>query len=195
MDKRPSSVRAVSVPLRAAVVATLAVVLTVASAEAHEKGVLKLASKTFRAGDSLAVSGEKFSAKDELTIVLIGANGRVALGDVPTDSAGKFRQTWLVPATIAAGQYRLVAEAIDGDEVASLDVAVSAPGAMAEMPGMEHASGHEGMQMDPTGAPLALDRARSSAVTGTAIAFIVVCAFAGVWLLRLPRPNPAEDTQ
>ena len=45
-----------------------------------------------------------------------------------------FKRMVLTPASAAAGQYRLVAEAIDGDEVAALEVmvhaATSAMGAM-----------------------------------------------------------------
>lgn len=180
--------------------AALLLATSFGAAEAHDQGVLKLTSKTFRSGDSLAIAGSKFSKNDELTLALVGVNGRVALGDVPTDTSGAFRRVVLVPATAAAGQYRLIAEAIDGDQVASLEVAVlaAASGAsaapMAPMPGMEQMPGHEGMQMDPTGEPLALARARNAAVTATAVVLIVACVLAGAGLLQGTRTNhPMED--
>ena len=170
------------------------------TAFAHDQGVLKLVSKRFRAGDSLAVTGAKFTPKDEVTLVLIGVTGRVALGDIPTDTSGAFRRVVLVPASIAAGQYRLVAEAIDGDQVASLEVMVepasataSGPAPMAAMPGMEGMPGHDGMTKDPTGEPLELTRSRSTAVTGTAIVLIIACVAGGALLLRGPRANPTEE--
>ena len=169
--------------------------LLFAVAAPHEKGTLKLTSKSFRAGDSLAIAGAKFSKKDELTLALVGVNGRVALGDVSTDTAGAFRRVMLVPASLAAGEYRLVAEAIDGDEVATLDVvvlAVSAMAGMPDMPGMKHPAEHEGAEM-PTGAPLELVRPRSAVVTTTAIAVIIACALGGGLLLRRPRINSMED--
>lgn len=165
----------------------------VVRAAAHDHGVLKLVSKTFRAGDSLAIVGTKFTRSDEVTLVLIGVESRVSLGDIPTDSAGGFRRTVLVPASARAGQYRLVAEAIDGDEVASLQVVVQAASAPAPMEGMRGGAGHEGMQMDPTGAPLPLARTRNTAVTATAILLIIACGAGGATLLLAPRAHSSED--
>lgn len=165
-------------------------------ASAHDKGTLKLASRTFAAGDSLSVVGVKFSPSDEVTLVLIGASGRHALADVPTDSAGGFKRAVLVPGTLTAGRYRLIAEALDGDEVASLDVVVTPPmvsvGATAvmnhPMAGMDH--GTMDMAM-PTAAPVVLARARSPWVTGAAIILVLFCFAAGAALLRPVRhPHP-----
>jgi len=171
-------------------------IVLLGAAAPHEKGTLKLASKSFRAGDSLAITGAKFSKKDELTLALVGVSGRIALGDVPTDTAGAFRSVLLVPASVAAGQYRLAAEAIDGDEVATLDVVVLAastmPG-MPDMPGMQHSAGHAGTDAEPTGAPLVLARQRNVVVTTTTIAVIIACALGGGLLLRRPRINSMED--
>ena len=184
-------------------VVLLALVMSVAaygSAAAHDQGILKLVSKTFRAGDSLAIVGAKFSKQDEVTLVLVGVAGRITLADVPTDSAGAFRRVVLVPASTAAGQYRLLAEAIDGDEVAALDVMVQAASVsalsaapMAAMPGMEGMTGHEGMTMDPTGKALTVARKRGTAVTATAILLIIACTAAGAMLLRAPHAIPLEE--
>ena len=150
---------------------------------AHEQGVLKLARREFPSGDSLPLAGEKFSRNSQLTLSLVGVGGRLTLRDVQVDAAGTFRTALLVPATVAPGAYRLVALAEDGDEVASLEVTVSAAAAA------EHASmsGHEGMEMDePSSEPLALERARSPLVTWSVVAGIGLAVVAGAVLLRRP---------
>ena len=152
------------------------------AAVAHEEGVLRLARREFAAGDSLPIAGEKFSRNSRLSLSLVGVEGRIALSDVQVDTAGTFRAALLVPATVAPGAYRLVALADDGDEVASLDVKVSAATA-------EHASmpGHETMEMDePSNEPLALERARSPLVTWSVVAGIGLAVVAGAVLLRRP---------
>lgn len=181
--------------ITAALIAIVAV-----PASAHDKGTLKLASRTFAAGDSLPVTGAKFSPRDEVTLVLVGASGRHPLADVPTDSVGGFKRAVLVPATLAEGRYRLIAEALDGDEVASLDVVVTPPrvsvGATAAMehpmPGMDH--GTMDMTM-PTAAPVVLARAHSTRVTAAAIILVLVCFAAGAALLRPMRhPHPESHS-
>ncbi len=182
---------------RALRVALLGLAMSVSgygSAAAHDQGILKLVSKTFRAGDSVAITGAKFTKKDEVTLVLIGLAGRIALAEVPTDSAGAFKRMVLIPASAPAGQYRLVAEAIDGDEVSALEVMVhAATSAMGAMPGMEGMSGHEGMSVDPTGDALTIVRARSTAVTTTAMLLIIACLAAGAMLPRGPQAIPLEE--
>ncbi len=183
--------------------AMLAVVLVGASAmpaRAHDKGTLRLASRTFAAGDSIPVTGAKFSPRDEVTLVLVGASGRHALVDVRTDSVGAFRRVVLVPSTLTSGRYRLIAEALDGDEAAALDVVVEAnvPGGAPPphkpinhaMPGMEH--GEMSMPM-PTAAPVSLARARSASVTSAAVLLILACFAAGTALLRSSRHQQRES--
>lgn len=188
--------------LRVAATVTFALAMTFASAgsaDAHDQGTLKLASKTFRADDSLTVIGSKFSKNDEVALFLVGVSGRVPLGDIPTDTAGGFRRVLLVPASTPSGQYRMIAEAVDGDIVSGLDVVVLAAAAVATtmampaMPGMEGMPGHEGMNMDPTGEALSLTRARSTAVTSTAIVLIIVFAAVGAGLMRRPPAIPLEE--
>ncbi|MEA3247074.1 MAG: hypothetical protein U9Q74_13045 [Gemmatimonadota bacterium] len=186
-------------PVIALLAAALAVGLTAATASAHDKGTLKIASHTFAAGDSLSVTGVKFSPRDEVTLVLIGASGRHPLADVPTDSTGGFKRGVLVPATLAAGRYRLIAEALDGDEVASLDVVVTPPMMVSvgvttamdhPMPGMDHAATD---MSAPTNAPVALTLARSTPVTTAAVILILACFATGAALLRPARSPQAES--
>lgn len=183
------------------VVALAAIATAAAPRAAHEKGVLRIPSPSLLAGDSLAITGTKFSARDEVTLALVGTSGRRALADVPTDSLGAFRRTILVPADLVPGRYRLVAEAIDGDEVAALDVVVtpaaSDPGAASAMPGMAHdmsgMAGHDAMNAAPTATPVDLIRARSAVVTMSAAGLIILCSITGLVLLRQPHPAADED--
>ncbi|HVT38415.1 MAG TPA: hypothetical protein VHE78_05200 [Gemmatimonadaceae bacterium] len=165
-----------------------------AAAAMHPEGSLKLATTILKVGDSLAVTGEKFAHNDAVTMALIGVAGRIELGTAPTDSAGGFHRSFFVPGTTRAGQYRLVAEAVDGDEVASVDVLVQQVGAAESMEGMSAGPMPAGMPMDsrPTGEPLQLVRARSRAVTMTASLLILACLAAGAALLRKPRAHSVE---
>jgi hypothetical protein len=169
------------------------IVALTGAAATHPSGVLKLSSKLLKAGDSLAVAGERFAEKDAVTIVLLGISGRVELGTAPTDSSGSFRRSFLVPAATKPGQYRLVAEAVDGDEVASVEVAVQA-GAESMEP-MSAGTMPAGMIMEgrPTGEPLQLARARNRAVIWTASLFIIACLASGAVLLGKRRVHPVEE--
>ena len=170
-------------PRQAAATLGLALAVATSLAAVHEEGVLKLASRALVAGDSLPVKGEKFTKRSPLTLALAGMAGRLSLGTLQTDSTGALTAIVLVPRDAAAGSYRLVAIAEDGDEVASLDVTVSAAAAT------DHAAmpSHEGMEMDePSSEPLALDRARSPLVTWSVVTGIGLAVVGGVVLLRRP---------
>lgn len=168
------------------VAALLALIALTAGAplHAHEKGVLTPASRELTPGDSLRIAGADFTARTSLTLALVGVQGSVRLGEVRTDSLGAFDATVFVPAPTAAGTYRLVATASDGDEVATVDVVVSAP--LATHAPDAHVTA-PAMVM-PTGEPLPLDRARSPMMTGTVVAGIVLALAAGAALLRRPHP-------
>ena len=144
---------------------------------AHEKGVLKLATRQLVPGDSLGITGERFGRRAALRIKLVGTSGWTRLAEVRTDSLGAFRRALVVPADLSPGSYRVVALAVDGDEVASVDVSVVMR-ASSPMPTHGH---HENT---PTAQPLALARARSPLVTGGALALIALTFAVGAMLLR-----------
>jgi len=162
-----------------------------AQARAHEEGVLKPASRTLIAGDSLALAGEKFARNATLELALVGVAGRFDLADVRTDGKGAFSSRLLVPDGTAPGTYRLVAVADDGDEAATLDVTVARrTGEHAHGAGEEAAGPAE-----PSAEPLALARARSPLVTFGALGGIALALAAGLGLLltgrhdRRPKPT------
>jgi hypothetical protein len=169
----------------AAILGLLAV--AIATAWAHEKGILKPATRTLTAGDTLAVVGEKLPKRERITLRLVGVGGRIALDTVQADSAGAFAARVLVPGSVPPGAYRLVAVADDGDEVATLDVTVVAAAPAADHAAMDHAD--EALAAaEPSADPLVLDRARSAAVTWSAVGAIVLALGLGGALLRRPPP-------
>jgi len=159
--------------------------VAVATAWAHEKGILKPATRTLTAGDTLALAGEKLPKLGRITVRLVGVGGRMALDTVRTDSAGAFAALVLVPAAATPGAYRLVAVADDGDEVATLDVTVVAAGPAADHARMVHHDDTTAPE-EPSAEPLMLDRARSPVVTWTAVGAIVLALVLGGMLLRRP---------
>jgi len=144
---------------------------------AHEKGVLKLATRQLVPGDSVEATGQRFSRRASLTIELAGIAGQTRLAEIRTDSLGAFRRALVVPADLPAGSYRVVTVAADGDEVASVDVSVVA---RASAPLSSHV--HE--ENAPTARPLDLARAGSPLVTGGAVVIIALTFVTGVMLLR-----------
>ena len=157
---------------------TMALLATTSDAlNAHEKGILKLATRQLVAADSVQVKGEKFSRRSSLVLFLTGLGGRIRLHEVQTDTGGAFAAMLHVPSVISPGSYRLVAIARDGDEVATLDVAV-VPARPASA-----TSGHHETEM-PSAVALTLPRARSAWVTGAAAFVIILSLIGGSLLLR-----------
>ncbi len=93
-------------------------------AEAHEEGVLTVASPSAAAGSALAVSGEHFSGSTSFRLLLKGALREYELGTIDSDTAGAFTREIVIPADVRPGAYRLVAVAPDGDEAAEVDLEV-----------------------------------------------------------------------
>ena len=153
---------------------------------AHEHGVLKLATRQLVAGDSLQVLGEKFARRSFLVLFLTGVRGRIRLQEVHADTAGAFAAMLHVPPDIAPGSYRLIAIARDGDEVATLDVSV-----VSARPVTSATSHHESEM--PSAVALPLPRAHNPWVTGAAVVVIMLSLIGGAWLVRGPAEK-AQDT-
>lgn len=154
--------------------------LAIAAGLIHGQGKLKLSSKQLTPGGTVELTGTEFAKKEAFTVMLLGAAGRTELGEVNSDSAGKFVATMTVPASVKPGSYRLVLEASDDDVVVSADVKVIAGQAVATAESAEHH--HEDAM--PSADPLELDRARSPIVTGSVVASVVLLLAVGGVLLR-----------
>lgn len=162
-------------------IAIALLVAVVGTTVAHEKGVLRLATREFPAGGTVRIAGEKFTPRAALDLVIIGTRGRLDLIEVHTDSSGAFTVDVVVPRQAAEGAYRLLAIASDGDEVAAVDVVV-----VASIIAPESVTGVADHVGTPSADPLVLERARSSLVTGGTIAVIGIALVLGLALLRRP---------
>lgn len=162
--------------------ALIAALLTLGTA-LHGGGKLKLASKHLMVNAAFELTGTEFAKKEPFTILLVGAAGRIKLGEVKADTAGKFKLMVTIPAGTRPGSYRLMLEASDDDEASTTDVMVMADEGMVAVAGERDAGQHDDMDM-PSHEPLQLDRARSPLVTGGAITSIVLMLAVGGFLLR-----------
>lgn len=146
---------------------------------AHDHGVLKLATRQLVAADSVQIVGEKFARRSALVLFLTGVHGRIRLQEVHADTGGAFAGMLHLPPDIAPGSYRLIAIARDGDEVATLDVSV-----VSARP-VTAATSHQASDM-PSAVALTLPRARNPWVTGGAVFAIMLSLIGGALLLRRP---------
>lgn len=113
--------------IKRGMLASVALILLVAApALAHENGAIYLASKQVPVGGEFGVRGEKLPWSADLELVLRGALDNYMIGDVRTDTAGKFQARITLPPHIPAGAYSLVALAPDGDATARADLVISA---------------------------------------------------------------------
>ncbi len=185
--------RALAVGSLVAVITSIPATAIAADALRHPEGTLKLAERQLVAGSTVPIGGEKFAEHGKLDLLLVGVAGRFRLGDVTADSVGGFAESFDIPADLELGAYRLVAIAADGDEVASLNVALLAavPDADEEQGHAEGAGhsedGEHAEGSEPNDEPLALDRAGSPWVRGGAIVGIILALVGGGLLLRKPQ--------
>lgn len=169
--------------MRRTLITSVLLFLVAGTLLAHGKGKLKLGSQHLTVGGTVELTGTEFAKKEPFTVLLIGTSGRTTIGEVRSDSLGKFSATVTVPATLAPGSYRLALEASDDDEAASADVMLMA-GENAVVADDHQQAQHAGDGQPPSHQPLQLARARSPLVTGGAIAAIVAMFALGGVLLR-----------
>lgn len=169
----------------AIMVAAALLTVSVARVDAHEKGVLRLSSKTFGAGDSLQVDGDRFGHRAVLKIELVGMGGETRLAQVTADTLGRFHMTLLIP-TVAPGPYRVVAIASDGDAVSSVDVTVGSQRSAVSAP-------KGGDDARPTARPLAIARAHDRRLAAVIGSLAVAALLGGGALVRLgTAPAPPQ---
>lgn len=128
------------------IAAALLLALVPRAARAHGEGVLKVPASSVAAGSPFAVQGSSFEKGMLLRLVLLGALQEYALQEVVADTAGAFSVEVTLPAEARPGQYRVVAIAPDGDQVASLDLVVTPAAAAAGTgdPGAQEEHGTHG---------------------------------------------------
>lgn len=97
-----------------------------AEAAVHGEATLESSAPTAPAGGSITLSGSLFVPGEAHRLVLRGTLDDYELGEVTAASDSTFTREIRIPAGARPGQYRLVAIAPDGDEVATLDLPVLA---------------------------------------------------------------------
>lgn len=163
------------------------------SAFAHPTGgVISLASNQVAVGGTLGLTGEKLEKNSNIKLELRGTLDNYPVGEVKTDTAGKFQMSIVLPPHVPAGAYTLVAIAADGDVTARADLTVGtltgAAGSgpvtgMQGMPGMGHGT-QEMPGMHATDEMMALKRTTSGGEWAFIAAFIIVTFASGAVLLR-----------
>jgi len=136
----------------ATVLALLA--LVTAEAAAHGEATLKSPVKSVAAGASLTLDGDDFEPGESQRLLLKGALRDYELGTASASADSTFSLQVVVPGDVRPGQYRVVAMAPDGDEVATLDMTVTAASSAAD-------EGHEHMDPAPGGSGHASAEARA----------------------------------
>lgn len=148
---------------------------------AHENAVLKSPQSAVAAGRALTLSGSDFEEGQTYQLKLVGALNEHELRPVTASSEGTFSIEVEIPATVRAGQYRLVAIAPDGDDVAGLDVTIlEAASAAAEPDG---ARGREASNM-PRAEEMPIERSRSGVEWGLIGLVIGLAGGLGIGLVR-----------
>lgn len=158
-----------------------------ATAFAHGGGVIRLASKQVAVGGTLVLTGEKLEKNSDLKLELRGTLDNYPVGEVRTDTAGRFKMSIVLPPHVPAGSYMLAAIAADGDVAARTDLVVGAAStAMGEMGGMPGMAGHGTQEMPGTHATdemMVLNRTTTPGEWMVIAAFILLTVGGGAMLL------------
>ncbi len=176
---------------------SLALILAMAvPAAAHEKGAIHLASDQVPIGGELGLRGEKLPKSADIKLVLRGTLDNYAIGEVRTDTAGKFQARLTLPPHVPAGAYSVVAIAPDGDVTARADlvIAATAPTAAgtAEQ-GMAHMGEQEMPGAHATAEMMEVRRTTTTGEWAVIAAAIVLSFVGGAVLLRRSAVSTAHE--
>lgn len=177
-------------PKTAWLMALLALLAVSASeAVAHGTATLKSSSSSVEAGGTLTLGGAGFEPGESYRLLFRGALDEREIRTVTARVDSTFTVELQVSADTRPGQYRLVAVAPDGDEVASLDLAVIAasethdvaPGHAEDM-GTAVSHGAAGARTDE----IVIERRRAGVEWGVIGLLIGLAGGLGIGLLRRP---------
>lgn len=170
--------------IAAALLALLAFVT--AEAAAHGEATLKSPVESVAAGASLTLDGDDFEPSEANRLILRGALQDYELGTASASADSTFTVQVVVPGDVRPGQYRVVAVAPDGDEVATLDMMVTAA-SPAGGEGREHAepapAGAAHASAEARADDIVVERNRSGVEWGVIGLFIGLAGGLGVGLL------------
>lgn len=109
--------------------------LSAAAASAHGNPEVTVNPSPAPFGGEVTIEGEGFEEESQVSIVLEGALGEIALGNITTDEEGTFSLTVALPSGAAPGGYRV--RAVSADEVAVIDLRI-VEGEEGEVPTVAH---------------------------------------------------------
>ncbi len=100
-----------------------------APAAAHGNPQIAVTPNPASAASTVTIKGTEFDENEEVSLVLEGVSGDVALGTARTDAEGSFHVEVALPGTAGAGSYRIRAESSDASAIADFRITVGAGGA------------------------------------------------------------------
>lgn len=122
VKKYPTSFRTVLLATLVLVALGAVSALDVATAGAHGNPEIKVEPNPADSGGEVTIEGEGFEEEDDVSLVLEGVLGEIALETVTTDSEGMFSLTLALPSSASPGSYRI--RAVGSDDVAIADVRI-----------------------------------------------------------------------
>lgn len=163
-----------------------------ASGMAHEKGIIRLASKEVPIGGELGLQGEKLPKSATLRLELRSALETFSLAEVRTNAAGRFQARLTLPADAGAGSYTVVALAPDGDVAARAQMVVlAAAPAHATEHGATDSTPTRTASPHPTAETMKLAVATTGGERAAILTIIAACLGGGLTLLRGSRRRHA----
>ncbi len=140
--------------LAAALLSFLAVILAGSGlAAAHGNPAITIAPNPAPAGSTVTIGGKEFEEKEEISLVLEGVSGEVALGMATTDAEGSFHTEVTLPDSAGPGSYRIRAESSDATAIADFRII---PGAGGPQTNLEHETSIGFHREGPAGEVIAL---------------------------------------
>lgn len=115
-----------TIRVTAALCSFLVTLAATGSATAHGDAQIAVSPNPAAAGSKITVEGSDFDENEEVSLVLEAVTGEAVLGKIMTDEKGDFHFETDLPASAAAGSYRVRAES--SDVTAFADLSVTAAG-------------------------------------------------------------------
>jgi hypothetical protein len=132
MDERKYHLSALFA-MTVALVALIAVGSSVASAHGNPEIIITPNPAT--AGATIEIEGEGFEEDGEVSLVLEGVSGDIALGTATTDAEGSFQLDVTLPDAATPGSYRIRAQGSDASALADFRISQGTGGSQ---PAAEH---------------------------------------------------------
>ncbi len=95
-------------------------------ADAHGNPEISVTPSPAVAGGKITIDGKEFEENEDVSLVLEGVSGDIALGIVTTDAEGMFHVEATLPDSAGAGSYRVRADSSDATAIADIEISAGA---------------------------------------------------------------------